>query len=104
MGRVEASKTPPYTLQAVDYVDALWVISEVKDRAGNRVVYHYKTLAFPDQPDQYSLEYMPESIEYTLRPGEQDGKREVKFLYEDRPRSVRGACGGPCRLSGGCCK
>jgi len=38
-GRAEPSSSPPHALSTVDHVDALWVLSEVNDRAGNGIRY-----------------------------------------------------------------
>jgi RHS repeat-associated protein len=79
--RAEASPAWPYTIQPVNLVEVVWVLSEVKNRAGDRIVYRYVILP---SPDPFAIEYVLDRIEYPLRPGEETGKREVKFVYEDR--------------------
>jgi hypothetical protein len=49
VNRAKPSPSPPYTMQAFDYVDALWVLVEVKNRAGDRTTYDHTSVTFPDR-------------------------------------------------------
>ncbi|NUQ78653.1 MAG: hypothetical protein HUU21_34425, partial [Polyangiaceae bacterium] len=80
--RAEVAPTEPYTISPANLVDVVWPVSEVRNRSGDRVVYHHIILP---SSDPFAIEYWLDRIEYPLRPGEETGKREIKLLHENRP-------------------
>ncbi|MFD7079078.1 FG-GAP-like repeat-containing protein [Streptomyces sp. NPDC059918] len=57
---------------------ALWLLSSEKDRSGNEITYDYVNASAPS-----GVQFLIDKITYTVREGE-EGRRYVKFDYEDR--------------------